>query len=67
MVIDSGYKTNTDISGSTDVVDVYAAAGTGVVLSINGNGDILKIAEAATKFCPTILAVSHPVIVTKLG
>ena len=40
-------------------MDVYAAAGTGAVLSIDGGGDLQKIAEAATKFCPTILAVRY--------
>lgn len=60
--VDSAYKTLTDIGSSTKVQDLYAAAGTGAVLSVTSTAPptvtLPAIAEAALMFCPSIFAVS---------
>ncbi|XP_046337831.1 uncharacterized protein LOC124119387 isoform X2 [Haliotis rufescens] len=54
--ISSGYKTKTDVGGSTSIQDLYARAGTGAYLKFKDgvNGDVKKIAKAALKHCPVI-------------
>ncbi|XP_067670935.1 uncharacterized protein [Haliotis asinina] len=55
-LISSGYKTKSDVGGSTSIQDLYAQAGTGAYIEFQTGvtGDVKNIAKAALKHCPVI-------------
>lgn len=50
----SGYKSKTEVAGSSDVTEQYAGSGCGAVLQFKSGvtGDVAEIAKAALNVCP---------------
>ncbi|XP_069124119.1 uncharacterized protein [Argopecten irradians] len=59
VYVNSAFKTNSDVAGSTKIQDIYARSGTGATLKFRPGvlGDIRDIADTAINMCASMFSV----------